>query len=47
MKMERNHKEINEDRILEESGRGLYIISSYTDEMEFKDNSIIMKKHIL
>ena len=42
-----NYNEINEDNILEECGRGLYIISSYTDEMEFKDNSIIMKKHIL
>lgn len=42
-----NYKEINEDNILEESGRGLYIISSYTDEMEFKDNSIIMKKQLI
>ncbi|EHJ01796.1 ATP-binding region ATPase domain protein [Clostridium sp. DL-VIII] len=41
-----SHKEINEDNILEESGRGLYIIRCYTDEVEFKDNSIIMKKYI-
>lgn len=42
-----NYKEINEDNILEDCGRGLYIISCYTDEMEFKDNSIIMKKYLL
>ena len=42
-----NNKEINEDDILEESGRGLYIISSYADEMEFEGNSIIIKKYIL
>ncbi len=41
-----SYKEINEDNILEESGRGLYIIRCYTDEVEFKDNSIIMKKYI-
>jgi serine/threonine-protein kinase RsbW len=41
-----SHKEISEDNILEESGRGLYIIGCYTDEVEFKDNSIIMKKYI-
>lgn len=40
------YKEINEDNILEENGRGLYIIRCYTDEVEFKDNSIIMKKYI-
>lgn len=42
-----NHKEINEDNILKDCGRGLYIISCYTDEVEFKDNSIIMKKYLL
>lgn len=41
-----SYKEINEDNILEESGRGLYIIRCYTDEVEFKNNSIIMKKYI-
>lgn len=41
-----SYKEINEDNILEESGRGLYIIRCYTDEVEFRDNSIIMKKYI-
>lgn len=40
-------REINEDSILEESGRGLYIINSYADEVKFVDNSIIMKKCIL
>ncbi|AWK53004.1 ATP-binding protein [Clostridium beijerinckii] len=43
----RNHKEINEDNILEECGRGLYIIYSYADEVEFECNSITMKKYIL
>lgn len=42
-----NYKEINGDNILEDSGRGLYIISSYTDEMEFEGNSIIMKKYLV
>lgn len=40
------YKEINEDNILEENGRGLYIIRCYTDEVEFKNNSIIMRKYI-
>ena len=40
----KNYKEINEDNILDECGRGLYIISCYADEMKFKGNSIIMKK---
>jgi serine/threonine-protein kinase RsbW len=40
------YKEVNEENILEENGRGLYIISSYTDKVEFKGNSIIMKKYI-
>lgn len=42
-----NNKAINKDNILDECGRGLYIISSYADEVEFECNSIIMKKHIL
>ena len=42
-----NHKEINEDNILKECGRGLYIISSYADEMKFEGNSIIIKKYLL
>lgn len=32
--------------ILAESGRGLFIIKSYSDLVEFKGNSIIIKKHI-
>lgn len=40
------NKEINEDNILDESGRGLYIINCYSDEVEFKNNSLIMKKYI-
>ena len=35
-----------EDDILAESGRGLLIINSYSDEVEFKGNSIIIKKYI-
>jgi serine/threonine-protein kinase RsbW len=43
----KKHKEINQDNILEECGRGLYIISCYTDEMKFEGSSIIMKKYLL
>lgn len=42
-----SYKHISEDNILDESGRGLYIIRSYVDEVEFRGNSIIMKKRIL
>lgn len=38
--------EINQDNILDESGRGLYIINSYADEVKFIENSIIIKKYI-
>ena len=40
------YKDIDEDIILEESGRGLFIISSYSDEVKFEDGCIIMKKLI-
>lgn len=40
------HREITEDNILDECGRGLYIIDNYTDEVQFKGNSIIMKKYL-
>lgn len=43
----KKYKEINQDNILEECGRGLYIISCYTDEMKFKGSSIIMEKYLL
>lgn len=33
-----------EKNMFKESGRGLYIISSYADEVKFEDDSIIMKK---
>lgn len=39
-------KKINEDDIFKESGRGLYIISCYVDDIQFKSNSIIMKKYV-
>jgi serine/threonine-protein kinase RsbW len=35
-----------EDDIFAESGRGLLIINSYSDSVEFKGNSIIIKKYI-
>jgi serine/threonine-protein kinase RsbW len=40
------YKEINENNILNECGRGLYIINSYVDEMKFNGSSIIMKKRL-
>lgn len=39
-------KEIDEDDVLSEGGRGLFIISAYTDEAEFKDGCLIMKKSL-
>ena len=39
-------KEINDEDLLKESGRGLYLIGCYTDEVKFKGNSIIMKKYV-
>lgn len=36
-----------DDDIFAESGRGLLIINSYSDSVEFKKNSIIIKKYIL
>ena len=32
--------------LLSESGRGLFIISAYTDEFYFENNTIIMKKSL-
>ena len=43
----KTYKQINEDNIGEESGRGLYIINYYADEVSFKGSSIIMKKYLL
>jgi len=39
-------KEINEENIFGESGRGLYIIGCYTDEINLEGSTIIMKKYI-
>lgn len=36
----------NHEDLLSESGRGLFIISAYTDEFYFKENSIVMKKSL-
>ena len=41
------HKEINEEEILDDSGRGLFIIRSYTDELIISGSSVIMKKYLL
>ena len=41
------YKELNEDNILDENGRGLYIIGSYVDEVKFEGSSIIMEKYLL
>lgn len=40
-------KEINEESILNESGRGLFLINCYADEVKYVDNSIIVKKYIM
>lgn len=40
-------KEINQNNILSESGRGLFIINCYADEVNYIDNSIIVKKYIM
>jgi serine/threonine-protein kinase RsbW len=37
---------IDEDKILDENGRGLFLIKCYSDEVEFKQNSIIVRKCI-
>lgn len=39
--------EINQNNILNESGRGLFIINCYADEVNYIDNSIIVKKYIM
>jgi len=41
------YKEINESNILDECGRGLYIIRNYVDEVNFNGSSIIMEKYLL
>ena len=43
----KNYEEIDENNLLGECGRGLYIISCYADEMKFEGSSIIMKKYLL
>lgn len=43
----RLNKDVDENSILEESGRGLFIISAYTDEVKFEDNCIVMKKSLI
>lgn len=40
------YREITEDNILDERGRGLYIIDNYADEVQFEGSSIIMKKYL-
>ncbi|WP_169911621.1 ATP-binding protein [Clostridium oryzae] len=40
-------KSIDEDSLLDEHGRGLFLIQSMADKVEFKDNSLIITKCIL
>lgn len=40
-------REIDEKNILDESGRGLFLINCYADEVKYVDNSIIVKKYIM
>ena len=40
------YKEINEDNLGDEGGRGLYIINCYADEVKVKGSSITMKKYV-
>ncbi|AGX43061.1 ATP-binding protein [Clostridium saccharobutylicum] len=40
-------REIDEKNILDESGRGLFLINCYADEVKCVDNSIIVKKYIM
>lgn len=40
-------KNIDENSLLEESGRGLFIISSYADEVKFKGRCIVIKKSLI
>jgi Anti-sigma regulatory factor (Ser/Thr protein kinase) len=39
-------KQISEDDIWNEGGRGLFLINSYADEVEFNNTSITMKKYL-
>lgn len=38
---------INNENLLEEHGRGLFLIKSLSDKVEFKNNSLTIKKYIL
>ncbi|MCD2348814.1 ATP-binding protein [Clostridium guangxiense] len=38
---------INNEDLLKEHGRGLFLIRSLSDKVEFKDNSLFIKKNIL
>ncbi|OOM14644.1 ATP-binding protein [Clostridium saccharobutylicum] len=40
-------REIDEKNVLDESGRGLFLINCYADEVKCIDNSIIVKKYIM
>ena len=37
-------EQLDENDILSESGRGLFIISAYSDEVEYKDGCLSIKK---
>lgn len=40
-------KSVNNENLLKEHGRGLFLINSLSDKVEFKDNSLFIQKNIL
>lgn len=38
--------EISDDNLLAESGRGLYLISCFADDLNFRDNTLIVTKRL-
>lgn len=40
-------KSVSNDDLLKDHGRGLFLINSLCDKVEFKDNSLLIKKNIL
>lgn len=40
------YRDISEENVLKENGRGLFLIRCFADEMLFIGNSIIMKKYV-
>ncbi|NMA02214.1 MAG: ATP-binding protein [Clostridia bacterium] len=40
------HEEIEEEDILSDRGRGLFLLKCFTDYMDYKNNTLILKKKI-